>query len=42
MKKTITSLKFWLMEALNTIETIKADMKAHKEGMEVGGLSSLD
>lgn len=30
------------MEALSTIETMKAEMKALKEGVETGGSSSLD
>ena len=42
MKEVITSLEFRLMEALTTIETMKADIKALKEGIKVGGSSSLD
>ena len=42
MKETVTSLECRLMEALNTVETMKAEMKALKEGVEVGGSSSLD
>uniref|UniRef100_M1ALI1 Uncharacterized protein n=1 Tax=Solanum tuberosum TaxID=4113 RepID=M1ALI1_SOLTU len=42
MKEAITSLECQLMEALSTIETMKAEMKALNEGVEVEGSSSLD
>ncbi|XP_049388521.1 uncharacterized protein LOC125852885 [Solanum stenotomum] len=42
MKEAITSLECRLMEALNTIETMKAEMRTIKEGMEVGGSASPD
>ncbi|KAL3346514.1 hypothetical protein AABB24_025117 [Solanum stoloniferum] len=42
MKKGITFLECRLIEALSTIETMKAEMKAFKEGVKVGGSSSLD
>ncbi|XP_049394675.1 uncharacterized protein LOC125858961 [Solanum stenotomum] len=42
MKEAITSLECRLMEALSTIETMKAEMKALKEGGAAGGSSSLD
>ncbi|KAK4734083.1 hypothetical protein R3W88_008344 [Solanum pinnatisectum] len=42
MKEAITSLECRLMEALNTIETMNAEMKALKEGMEAEGSASPD
>ena len=42
MKVTITSLEFRLMEALDVIESLKAEVEALKEDREVGGSTSLD
>ncbi|XP_049394692.1 uncharacterized protein LOC125858983 [Solanum stenotomum] len=42
MKEAITSLECRLMEALNTIETMKAEMRTLKDGIEVGGSASPD
>ena len=42
MKEAITSLKFRLMEALDVIESLKAEVEALKEDREVGGSTSLD
>ena len=42
MKEVITSLECQLMEALSTIETVKADIKTLKEGAEVAGSLSFD
>ena len=42
MNEVITSLDFWLMEVLSMIETMKTEIKALKEGVGVGGSSSLE
>ena len=42
MNEAITSLDCRLMEALSTIETMEAEIKALNEGVEVGGSSSFD
>uniref|UniRef100_M1DF96 Uncharacterized protein n=1 Tax=Solanum tuberosum TaxID=4113 RepID=M1DF96_SOLTU len=42
MKEAISSLEYRLMEALRTINTMRAKMKTLKDGVEVGGLSSFD
>ena len=42
MKEAITSSEFRLMEALGTIDTLKAEVRALKEGGEVGGSVAPD
>ena len=42
MKEAITSLEFRLMNTLRTIETLKDEVKTLKEGVEVGGSTSLN
>ncbi|XP_069151810.1 uncharacterized protein [Solanum lycopersicum] len=42
MKEAITSLECRLMNVLSTIETLKAEVKTLKEGVEVGGSASPD
>ena len=37
-KEVITSLECRLMKTMSTIETMKAKIKALKEGAEIGGL----
>jgi len=42
MKKAITSLECRLIEAMSTIETMKAEVKALKEGVKARGSTSSD
>ena len=42
MQEVITSLECQLIEALDIIEMLKAEVKALKEGVEVGGSASPD
>ena len=42
MKEAITSLAFRLMNTLRTIDTLKDKVKTLKEGVEVGGSTSLN
>ena len=42
MKEAITSLEYWFLEALDTIETLKPEVKSLKKGIEVRGSAPLD
>ena len=37
IKEAITSLECWLMDVISTIDTLKAEVKILKEGVEFGG-----